>query len=569
MDSQINVISLSNYVRPVVKEKVGQDWVLNGDKNYFYDYIIDRFNGSPTNAAIINTYVDMIYGKGLAAKNSGRRPADWLKLSEVLKPKDLHRIVSDFALFGEASFENIQTRGRDLASIKHLPKQKVVPNVANDKNEIEFYWYCDNWARPQQNNPERIAAFDGTNKNAKTVQTISPYRAGNKQYFSDPPYTAGLPYAEMEEELANLNINSIRNGLSAGYIINIPDGKSLSAEEKNEFERKIKARLTGSTNASQFILSFNGRDVEVTVTEFPQNEQIHQQWQWLTESARQQLMTAHRVTSPMLFGIKDNTGLGNNANELEISEQQLMKRVIYPMQKRILDALTDVLETYDINLDLYFKPLVEVEELAQDTKAELSKHVCLSDNGASEEMADTLIMFGEDVSNEEWLLLSSAEVDYDTDDDLYGLINFATSTGTARPNAKSSQDSDDIKIRYRYVGNPAPERSFCKKMMFANKLYRKEDILQMEKSGVNDGFGLNGTNVYSIWLWKGGGKMSAKFPNGTCKHKWQREIYLKRGGGVDVNSPLAKTISTSEARRRGYKVPVNDSDVSIAPHKNK
>jgi len=63
--------------------------------------------------------------------------------------------------------------------------------------------------------------------------------------------------------------------------------------------------------------------------------------------------------------------------------------------------------------------------------------------------------------------------------------------------------------------------------------------------------------------------MSKAFPNGTCKHKWNREIYLKRGGGVDVNSPLAKKISTTAARKKGYKVPVNDSDVSIAPHSNK
>ena len=127
-----------------------------------------------------------------------------------------------------------------------------------------------------------------------------------------------------------------------------------------------------------------------------------------------------------------------------------------------------------------------------------------------------------------------------------------------------------LRIRYRYVGNPSPERGFCKKMMSANKLYRKEDIIQMEKASTNPGFGKgDGSNPYSIWLWKGGGKMSAEYPNGTCKHKWQREIYLNRKGGVDVNSPLAKTISTSESRRKGFKVPTNDSDVSITPNKNK
>ena len=251
-----------------------------------------------------------------------------------------------------------------------------------------------------------------------------------------------------------------------------------------------------------------------------------------------------------------------------MSEKQTMKRIIKPKQDFILEALEDVLMQYDINLNLVFKPLTEVKQEPVEPVS-LSKHICMSDDGASEDMANTLIEFGEDLSTDEWVLLSTADVDYDTDDDLFGLVQFATSTGTARPNAKSSQDSKDIAIRYRYVGNPLPERLFCKKMMFANKLYRKEDILQMDKSGVNDGFGLNGSNSYSIWLWKGGGKMSTAFPNGTCKHKWQREIYLKRGGGVDANSPLAQTISTSEARRRGYKVPVNDSDVSITPNKNK
>jgi hypothetical protein len=91
----------------------------------------------------------------------------------------------------------------------------------------------------------------------------------------------------------------------------------------------------------------------------------------------------------------------------------------------------------------------------------------------------------------------------------------------------------------------------------------------MERAGINDGFGLGGTNSYSIWLWKGGGRMSEKYPNGTCKHKWQREIYLKVNGNVDVNSPLAKQITTSEAIRKGYRVPTNNSNVSITPHNNK
>jgi hypothetical protein len=293
---------------------------------------------------------------------------------------------------------------------------------------------------------------------------------------------------------------------------------------------------------------------------------LHKQWEVLNETCVTKIMTAHRAISTSIIGVTPSTGFSSSGEEMDTAERQLMKRVINPRQDMFTDALESILQQFDINLDLYFLPLTE--EVVKADAVQMSSHVCMSEDGATSEMADTLIKFGLD-GLENYQLLCGSEVDYDTDDDLLGLVQFATSTGTARPLAKSEQDSEDIKILYRFVGNPIPEREFCIKMMLANKLYRKEDILQMDKSGINDGFGLGGSNSYSIWLWKGGGKMSANFPEGTCKHKWQREIYLRKGSGLDPRSPLAETISTSEARRRGYFVPTNDSDVSIAPHSNK
>lgn len=566
MSSEIKLITLSNYVRPTLVENKSRNWVMNGVRNEFYQTIIDRYNGSPTNAAVINSYVDLIYGRGLSSKNQVRNAADWVKLKTILKPKELRKIISDFELFGEFSFQVTESKGKELSSITHIPKQRVIPSIENEDEEIETYWYSKDWAKFQQpkNAPEEFEAFNGQ-KQSQCIYVGKPYKAG-KNYFADPDYLAGLPYAEMEEEIANLYVNTIKNGLSAGYIINVPNGLSWSPETRDGFENAIKAKLTGSPNGGTFVLSFNGGEEATTVEAIPINAQVHKQWEYLTQEARQQVLTAHRVTSPMLFGIKDATGFGNNADELDTAEAQLMKRVVAPKQNFILDALEEVLDVYGINLSLEFLPLTEVVEVAEVADVELSSQELTPPEG----LANQLIQLGEDLSADSWTLLSTTDVDYETDDDIFGLLKFAN-TGTARPNAKSAQDSDDIAIRYRYVGNPLPERTFCRLMIGANKLYRKEDILQMEKSSTNPGFGQGkgGQKPYSIWLWKGGGKMSTAFPNGTCKHKWQREIYLKRGGSVDVNSPLAKTISTSEARRKGYKVPVNDSDVSITPNNNK
>jgi len=562
--SDIKLITLTNYVRPPLMEDKSRDWVMNGRLNQYYNYIIDRNNGSPTNASINESYTTLIYGKGLRTSSGALGAESWGRLQTILRPRELRKMVRDFQVFGEFSFEIIESKGGELHSLTHVPKEMLIPAIANEKNEIEKYWFSRNWQKYTDIDytPISFPAFGAQKGNSMFV--ARPYTVGN-EYFGSPDYSSGLVYAEIEEELSNMYISSIKNGLSAGYIINIPNGTNYTPEEKEEFERQVKKKLTSSSNASNFIISFNDQEVAIDVTPFPVNSSVHKQWDTLTEQAKTQLMTAHRVISPSLVGLSSASGFSSVADEMDMSERQTIKRVIKPKQDFVIEALEEVLVHYGINLDLYFAPLTEEKIEVKEETAELGSHVCMSD-GAPEELADSLIELGETLDASNWTMLSSAEVDYDTDGDLYDLVEFATSTGTARPNSKSAQDSKEIAIRYRYVGNPNPQRAFCKKMMQANKLYRKEDILQMNKAGINDGFGLGGTNNYSIWLYKGGGKMSSNFPQGTCRHKWQREIYLKKGSSLDVNSPLAKTISTSEARRKGYKVPANENIVSIKPH---
>ena len=539
--SEIRLVTLSNYVKPkpIVNESKG--YVTNGKNNSFYQYIIDCNNGSTTNSSINSSYIDLIYGKGIGAKNALTNAEDWLKFKQVLKDSDLRRIISDFQFFYEGTMQVVKNKKKGLHSIKHIPKNLITPSIVNEDNEIEHYYYSQDWSNLNKNPAEPFSAF-GTSADAIEIYNIKPYQAG-ELYFANPSYFSALQYCEVEQEISNLYINSIKNGLSAGYLIEVVNGINLGVEEKDAFEKQVKKHLTGSSNASQFILCFNGVDTEVKVTPFPVNENIHKQWNFLNENAIQKILTAHRATSPSLVGIISSSGFSNTADEMDMAEQQLMKRVIAPKQQYILDALQEILVAYDINLDLYFKPLTEVVQAPTQLSNQCNhekKNVDL----------DEFIALGEDEDLENFEIADECEVDYDE------VIQLA-STGTARPNANSEQDSENIKIRYRYVGNPTPERSFCQKMMNANKVYRKEDIIAMENKPVNAGWGLNGANTYSIWLYKGGG---------ACKHKWNRIIYLKKGTNVDANSPLAETISTSKARQKGFKVPTNDSKVSITPN---
>jgi len=536
MSNDIRLLQLSNYVRPKLQENKSRNWVLNGKNNEFYQYIIDRFNGSPTNAAIISSYIDLIYGQGLSCRN--KNLSQWINFSVILNKKELRKIISDFELFGEASFQVVKAKnGKDLGAIYHIPKQQIVPSLENEDGEILTYWHSKDWTNTSKYPPTEYPAF-GTSKEAIEIYCIKPYKAG-KNYFSDPDYLSALPYAEMEEELANFYINSIKKGLSAGYIINIPDGGTMTPEEKDKLEMQIKQKLTGSPNAMSFVISFNGRDAEITIVPFPVNDAQHKQWEYLTGESRQQIMTGHKVVSPKLFGIMSEGGLGNNANELDEAEGQLMKRVIAPKQSFIIEALEEVLSFYNIGLDLFFIPLSE-------QKIQLHSH--------DEKKKNDLDLYGEDENLDDYELIECKPVDYEEEDKLELA---SVSSGTAIPNAKSKWDTEFYIYRYRYAGNASPERPFCKEMMRRNKIYRREDIELMGENNVNPGFGMHPTpnEPYSIWKYKGGGLLSANFTGGTCKHYWEKLTYRKKGVKVDVNNPKNEP---KESRASGI--------AGIAPH---
>lgn len=535
--SDIRLIQMNSYETPKIEEKAGKQWVLYGQNNSFYKYLIDRKEGSPTNSAIINTYCSLIYGRGLTNLNSNVQ--DFLKFKKMLSKDDLKRIIQDFALFTEASILISKKRGAGtLPIIRHLPKENTAPEKVNDKNVIEAYYYSENFKKANYNKDayERYEVIN--DKNAKTKKNLTypirPYSSGMK-YFNNPDYLSGIPYATMEEEIGRYYVSHIQNGLSFGYIIDIPDGDSYSPEEKEELERQIKKKLTGSQNAGRFVLNFKGSDTAITIIPLEGNVS-HKQWEYLTNEARQQLMTAHRVTSPMLFGIKDSTGLGNNADEMDVAESQLIKRVVAPKQEYILDALENIASFYGLSLDLSFLPLTEVKVSDDNAKEQGNIKVEMSDNEKLEQFlgsnVDSFIEMGEVIDSNIYEEIENRD-NYKgslTDSLLNGVLTLA-SAPKSTPSKKSEQDTSLFKVRYEYAGNPKTEREFCRKVMQAGRSYRVEDLHAASQKVVNAGFGPKGTNTYDIFLYKGGV---------NCKHFWQRKIYLRKNN---------KRISVNEARR--------------------
>jgi hypothetical protein len=569
MESNVKFVQLSSYTSPVVSENARKGWVEYGDDNDYFNYLINRYNGSPTNNAVISGVIDMVFGKGIDATDSAKNPQGYLQLKKLIKDEELKKVINDYYMLGNGAFQVIYNKDKSkIVEVYHMPVETLRAEKCNAEGEVEAYYYAYDWSEVRsKKGVERIPSFGcGSQGDKVEILYFRPYRSGS-YYYSPVDYQGALPYAELEGEIANYHINNIKNGLAPSMIVNFNNGVPPE-EERDIIESQIKQKWSGSSNAGKFILAFNDSSDSAASIEPVQLSEASAQYEFLSRESQQKVLVGHRITSPMLFGVKDQTGLGNNADEIKTAFQLFDNSVIRPKQEQVIAALDKILGFNNVSLNLYFITLAPIE--FTDTENVNSVEVIEEETGVKlsadmpegyDDIADDLIALGEDVDLEEWELVDERDVDYEQEEALDKMMGFA-STGTARPNAKSEQDGENVEgtkflVRYKYEGSRSPQREFCRKMMSAGKLYRKEDIIRMDNQAVNQGFGPEGASTYSVWLYKGGAR---------CKHKWIRRTYMSKGGvKPDVTSPNAQTISTTKARGKGFRPEANDPKVAVTP----
>ena len=572
--SNIRIVNLASHTTPAVVEDNRKQWVAYGEDNNYFQFLIDRYNGSATNNAIINGMTELIYGKGLYATDASRKPDEYAMMKSLFSRTCMRKITFDLKAMGQAAMQVIYNKDKTkIVQVEHMPIETLRMEKMNDDGEVTGYYYSKDWTKIRKKGfePIRIPAFGyGEKGEGLEIYCIKPYRSGF-YYYSPVDYQGGLPYAELEEEVANYHINNIKNGLSPSMLINFNNGVPPE-EERELIERRIIQKFSGSSNSGKFILAFNDNKEMAASIEPVQLSDASEQYQFLADEAMRKLMVAHRVTSPMLMGIKDNTGLGNNADELKTASLLFHNTVVRPIQELILDAIDDILAVNGASLNVFFKTLQPLElqgDMIEEEKEELSK-VELGDDSRpflddelAHEMLDALADLGEE-EPEGYELIDAEEVgdeepeDFDVESYLNGLVSLSATQD-------SNQDTELYKVRYRYSKGTSKtpmgqSRTFCKTMMSKKMLYRKEDIGQMSARGVNKSFGHKGRN-YSLFKYKGGV---------NCYHRWERRIYkkkLKKDGTEWGGNALqgTKFVNVNQAVREGFKMPKNPKEVAKAP----
>jgi capsid portal protein len=249
-----------------------------------------------------------------------------------------------------------------------VPVQYLRAEKLYGSPKIENYYYCHDWQDQRAvKNKKKIPAF-GTSNEKMEILYIKNYFPG-LYYYSLPDWVSAMQYSIAEGEISNLHLNNITNGFLPAVMINFNNGIP-APEERQTIEDLIQAKFTGTDNAGRFMLSFNDDPLTKPTIDVIQIDNLHEKYEYVAEYTQDRILVAHRVTSPLLFGIRTaNNGFSSQSEEMMTAFSIMQTMTISPFQNLILNALDMALTEggYD-GTELYFDQLTPLAILAQQAE---------------------------------------------------------------------------------------------------------------------------------------------------------------------------------------------------------
>jgi hypothetical protein len=343
----IMVVGFSDVEIPEFKEVRNKDFVFYGKNNLYPQYLTYLYNKSAKHGAIINGKTKYIFGGGFV----GETTDELTKMAAINRDGETwndvgKKAILDNELYGGHYLMIIWNLiGSKPADIFHIEFEKL----RADKNG--GYWYKFNWA---DNREEAIPynEFDPNNRRGVQIFAYKEYRPGTSVYPL-PEYLPCNNYIETDIEISKFHLSSIRNGMMPSKAIEFFIGDPPD-EKKREIEKRFEKKFSGAENAGKFVMIFNtAKEKSVNITDLSASE-LDKQFDILNKTCQQEIFTGHQVTSPMLFGIKEEGQLGG-ATELYTAYQIFVSNYAKPKRQDLEKEVNYFQSLLGLPTDLYLQ----------------------------------------------------------------------------------------------------------------------------------------------------------------------------------------------------------------------
>ena len=559
---------------PAFKENKAKGIYTFGEDNLYPEFLIEMYNKSPKHNAIVSAKASYLAGVGTSIK--GQDTAIIAKAQQKVEAINAYesldelkaKVADDLELFNGFALEVIWSRDKQkISEIYHLPFQKIRKTL-DDK-----FAFCEDWSDRKCEIIE-YTPFNPITRESKQLYYCQLYRAGQGIYPL-PDYVGGLKYIEIDTEVSNWHLNSIKNGFSAQTLIQMFKGYP-TPEEARKTERALKKNYTGTDNAGGLIIQYNDPNEKESIINNLQPSDFDKQFDILNKTVQQEIFVSHKVNSPMLFGVRVEGQLGGRTELIEAYEM-FQSAYVEPRQKKLDDALTYLFEyiapvqlrtenkpPLGINYqELFTAGIIDRDEVRKElgftTQVKMAAQnpfgwdderdlQVFAKYGESADLYEEVKFEFGDALNKALLNILAENPGLQTGD-LVNLtkqpaqnvmdalteliksdriapeVNGYKVTAKGRDMIKGLQT--ELVIRYQYEKAPGIEgglliptsRDFCRKIVESNKVFSREDINQMSSE-----------LGYDVWKRRGGWYHNPNTDTNTpqCRHIWSSKVMIRK-----------------------------------------
>ncbi|CAB4157545.1 portal vertex protein [uncultured Caudovirales phage] len=348
---------------PKIFESRGQSWVWYGNDNLFPNLqVTPLYNGSAINRSCITSKHIYTIGEGLETKNKD--------LEYVLKRANetegwndiFAKAALDYILYGGLCLNIIWNQlGDKIVDMYHVDFNTVRSgHIDRETDKVEWYYYSADWGRYKKDiyRPKAFKSFSPSQADLYPNQLLYFFdHSPSNIFYPVPSYSGSLTDISLDISVASFHYYNLQNGLSPSLFISMNNGIP-APEERQDIYQELASSFSGVENVGKFFLSFS--DSKENGTEITPIDSANDDY-YLTLENRitSRILTGHRITSPLLLGIKDSGGssLSNNKDEILVASNHFNATVIKPIQKVLLKVFDRLLHYYGYDTDLYIKPL--------------------------------------------------------------------------------------------------------------------------------------------------------------------------------------------------------------------
>ena len=347
------------YNKPVMREVKGQDYITWGNDNKYPDFLLDQFEGSSLNNAIIIRKLSEIVGKGLYSELNVRGINKFIEKCNVLNESlnDIfYKCVRDFIIFGGFSIQVVYTKATGkIAEIyyKDISKLRFTP----DQDKIKE---AKNWGL------QRVSTLthDIYNPLDPTGRKIFYYRGNlTRDVYPKPQYCGALSAIQADILISDFWLSQIQNGLYPGLHIDFKNGNP-APEVKDALERDLQAKFGGNANAGRMFITFSDtQNPGPTINPIPQPD-LDKQFVVLNDSIQSKIFQGHGLP-PVLLGVPTPGKLGAT-NEVVQAAQQFRNNTVEPLQATLVNVFNNLLSANFEDVDIAILPLKPIGAVITD-----------------------------------------------------------------------------------------------------------------------------------------------------------------------------------------------------------